>query len=83
MSLLSKTIPKSFRTGFLNVGLLATEAATMGRTAGDAFLALCGSRGIESQLNMTFGIMLVATSFTLWISIRYYSVLIPTEDKNL
>jgi MFS family permease len=83
MSLLSKTIPKSFRKGFLNVGLLATEAATMGRTVGDAFLALCGSFGIESQLNLTFGIMLVVTSFTLWVSCRYYNVLIPTEDKDL
>merc|ERR1711862_744686 len=47
MSLLSKTIPKAWRTGFLNVGLLATEAATMGRTGGDIFLALCGSGGLE------------------------------------
>ncbi|KAG7339917.1 major facilitator superfamily transporter [Nitzschia inconspicua] len=83
MSLLSKTIPKKWRKGFMNVGLLATEAATMGRTAGDAFLALCGTAGIEHQLNLTFGSMIVATVFTLWITYRYYDSLIPNEDKNL
>jgi len=83
MSLLSKTIPKSWRKGFLNVGLLATEAATMGRTAGDAFLALCGTGGIENQLNWTFGSMILATTFTLWITYRFYDSLIPTEDKTL
>lgn len=83
MSLLSKTIPKAWRKGFLNVGLLATEAATMGRTAGDAFLALCGLAGLEHQLNLTFGSMVIATTFTLWISYRYYDSLVPTEDKTL
>jgi Major Facilitator Superfamily len=83
MALLSKTIPKSWRKGFLNVGLLATEAATMGRTAGDAFLALCGSAGIEHLLNLCFGSMIVATVFTLWITYRYYDSLVPTEDKTL
>ncbi|CAB9500458.1 SPX domain-containing membrane protein [Seminavis robusta] len=83
MSLLSKTIPKAWRKGFFNVGLLATEAATLGRTAGDVFLALCGTGGIDTQLNYTFGSMAVLTSFTLWISYRYYDSLIPTEDKTL
>lgn len=54
MSLLSKTIPKSWRKGFLNVGLLATEAATLGRAVGDAYLALCGAGGLENQLNYTY-----------------------------
>jgi hypothetical protein len=83
MALLSKTIPKSWRKGFFNVGLLATEAATLGRTVGDAFLALCGSAGIEHQLNLTFGSMIIATTFTLWITYRFYDSLIPTEDKTL
>jgi len=83
MSLLSKTIPKSWRKGFLNVGLLATEAATLGRTGGDVFLVLCGSGDIENQLNYTFGSMIVLTLFTLWLSWRYYDSLVPTEDKNL
>lgn len=83
MSLLSKTIPKSWRKGFLNVGLLATEAATLGRTGGDVFLALCGSGGLENQLNYTFGSMILLTSFTLWLSWRYYDSLVSTEDKNL
>jgi hypothetical protein len=83
MALLSKTIPKSWRKGFFNVGLLATEAATLGRTVGDAFLALCGSAGIEHQLNLTFGSMIIATTVTLWITYRFYDSLIPTEDKTL
>mmetsp|Transcript_6184 Transcript_6184/g.12721 ORF Transcript_6184/g.12721 Transcript_6184/m.12721 type:complete len:130 (+) Transcript_6184:343-732(+) len=83
MSLLSKVIPKSWRKGFLNVGLLATEAATLGRTVGDAYLALCGAGGLENQLNYTFGSMVVATCFTLWVSWRWYDSLVPTEDKTL
>jgi MFS family permease len=83
MSLLSKTIPKSWRKGFLNVGLLATEAATLGRTVGDIWLALCGLPGLEHQLNLTFGSMIIATTFTLWISYRFYDSLVATEDKTL
>jgi Major Facilitator Superfamily len=83
MSLLSKTIPKAWRKGFLNVGLLATEAATLGRTVGDIWLAVCGLPGLEHQLNLTFGSMIIATTFTLWISYRYYDSLVATEDKTL
>ena len=83
MSLLSKTIPKAWRKGFLNVGLLATEAATSGRTAGDAFLVICGSQGIEHQLNYTFVTMTAVTAFTIYVSYKFYDSLIPTEDKNL
>ena len=35
MSLLSKTIPSAYSRGLLNVGLLATEAGTLGRAVGD------------------------------------------------
>mmetsp|Transcript_42954 Transcript_42954/g.103842 ORF Transcript_42954/g.103842 Transcript_42954/m.103842 type:complete len:872 (+) Transcript_42954:141-2756(+) len=83
MSLLSKTIPKAWRKGFLNVGLLATEAATLGRTVGDVWLALCGLPGLEHQLNLTLGSMIIATSFTLWISYRFYDSLVAMEDKTL
>lgn len=57
MSVLSKTIPKAWRKGLLNVSLLATEAATMSRATGDAYLACAVLEGLklETQLNLTFG----------------------------
>ena len=55
MSLLSKTIPVSWRKGVFNVGFLATESGTLGRTVADLLLAIFGSNGLEHLLNRTFG----------------------------
>jgi len=79
MSLLSKTIPKSWSRGIFNVGILATEAGTLGRAVGDVFLTACGSHGMGNLLNNTFGIMSVLSALTLGISIHFFDYLEPNE----
>jgi len=82
MSLLSKTIPKSWSEGFFNVGLLATEAGTLGRAIGDTFLAICGSGGMEYLLDNAFGSMLAMCSASFLISWRYYDLLQPIDKDD-
>jgi len=81
MSLLSKIIPKSWSEGFFNVGLLATEAGTLGRAVADAFLVWCGSGGIECLLNHTFGTLLGICVVSLLATWRCYGLL-QTVDKD-
>jgi len=63
MSLLSKALPKKWSKGIIDVGLLATEAGTLGRFIGDSLLATMGSDGLEIILNdafVTFGFNVLA-----------------------
>ncbi len=57
MSLLSKTIPKSWSRGLFNVGLLATEAGTLGRAVGDVLISAWGFQSLGSLLNDAFRTM--------------------------
>jgi len=82
MSLLSKTIPRSWSDGFFNVGLLATEAGTLGRAVGDSFLTLCGRKGMGYMLNNTFGYMFGLSSVSFLLSWRYYGLLQPLEKDD-
>jgi len=82
MSLLSKTIPRSWSRGFFNVGLLATEAGTLGRAVGDYFLTACGYDGVEYMINKTFGSMGAISFVTTLISFYFYNQLLPTGDKD-
>jgi MFS family permease len=77
MSLLSKTIPSSWSKGFFNVGLLATEAGTLGRAVGDVFLAYCGANGAESMLNTTFAALAAISFLSLFVSYRCFDSLQP------
>ena len=72
MSLLSKAIPKHYRKGFWNVGLLATESGTLGRSVGDVILTLCGSGGLEHILNNAFGSMAIISIGTIVITKCFY-----------
>jgi hypothetical protein len=54
MSLLSKSIPKHWAKGLFNVGLLATEAGTLGRVIADVFITFSGLDGISYMLNRMF-----------------------------
>ena len=54
MSLLSKLIPKHWAKGLFNVGLLATEAGTLGRVIADVFITYSGLDGISYMLNRMF-----------------------------
>lgn len=82
MSLLSKVIPKSWSEGFFNVGLLATEAGTLGRAAGDSFLTLCGSGGMEYMLNNTFSSLFAISLFSILFSWRFYGLLQAVERDD-
>ncbi|KAF0690550.1 Aste57867_18066 [Aphanomyces stellatus] len=79
MSLLSKTIPKSFARGTFNSGLLATEAGTLGRALGDGAVSLAGIHGIQYVLNDTFIPMAVLTLVTIFYTIRVYPHLIHSS----
>lgn len=82
MSLLSKTIPRSMSEGFFNVGLLATEAGTLGRAVGDVFLTLCGAAGMEYLLNNTFLSTGALSLLTLILSYLSYGHLQPLSEKD-
>ncbi|RHY22452.1 hypothetical protein DYB32_009497 [Aphanomyces invadans] len=79
MSLLSKTIPKSFARGTFNSGLLATEAGTLGRALGDGAVSLAGMHGIQYVLNDTFIPMAVIALVTIAYTIRVYPHLIHSS----
>lgn len=81
MSLLSKTIPQSWSKGFFNVGLLATEAGTLGRAVGDVMLAIFGAGGIPYLVNTTFGTIASLSLASLLMVIRFYKMLEP-KDKD-
>ncbi|KAI9916894.1 hypothetical protein PsorP6_017801 [Peronosclerospora sorghi] len=72
MSLLSKTIPKSFAKGTFNSGLLATEAGTFGRAIGDVTITLAGLPGIQYVLNWTFVPLLALSLLTILYTGRVY-----------
>jgi MFS family permease len=81
MSLLSKTIPKSWSRGIFNVGLLATEAGTLGRAIGDLFLTLCGESGVEHLINQCFRTVSLVTACALGLTVVYYDRL-DAIDKD-
>jgi MFS family permease len=78
MSLLSKTIPKSWSQGIFNVGFLATEAGTFGRALADVLLAVFGANGLQNLLNNTFGVMTLLSFLTLGITLRSFDCLEPS-----
>jgi MFS family permease len=82
MSLLSKTIPKSWSKGIFNVGFLATEAGTLGRAVGDVFLTFSGAHGLEHLVNNTFGILSLLSMITLGVTIHFFDFLEPFEKDD-
>ena len=81
MSLLSKTLPLSWSRGFFNMGLLATESGTFGRTVGDAVITLFGLGSTEAMLNHTFIFLGVLVGMTVLLTHRMYPLLEP-RDKD-
>ncbi|ETN15168.1 hypothetical protein PPTG_07346 [Phytophthora nicotianae INRA-310] len=79
MSLLSKTIPKSFAKGTFNSGLLATEAGTFGRAIGDIAITVVGLPGIQYVLNWTFVPLIAVSLLTILYTARVYHKL-ATDD---
>ena len=82
MSLLSKTIPLEYSRGLLNVGLLATEAGTLGRAVGDVILSVCGKNGLEYVLNRAFGFMSVLSLATIGLTWFVYDHMEPLEKDD-
>lgn len=82
MSLLSKTIPKSWSKGIFNVGLLATEAGTAGRAIGDVLLTVIGSGGLEHLINRTYGSFSLLSLITLLFSYYFYDHLQELSDQD-
>ncbi|CAB9529822.1 SPX domain-containing membrane protein OsI [Seminavis robusta] len=82
MSLLSKTIPKSWSRGIFNVGLLATEAGTFGRAVGDLLLSAWGFEGVGTLLNHTFRTMSICSAFSLALTMYFYEDLEPHEQDD-
>jgi hypothetical protein len=80
MSLLSKTIPKSFARGTFNSGLLATEAGTFGRALGDVMITVVGLPGIQYVLNSTFVPLVLACALTILYTLRVYPKLATHDD---
>jgi hypothetical protein len=79
MSLLSKTIPKSWSRGIFNVGLLATEAGTLGRAVGDLLLSVWGFQGLATLLNDIFRAMSILSALALAVTLYCYEHLEPRE----
>jgi MFS family permease len=83
MALLSKTIPTSWARGTFNSGLLATEAGTMGRAAGDLFIsAVAGTLGFEWLLDGLFVPCAVGSAIMAVIAIHLYPHLEPNDDDD-
>jgi Na+/melibiose symporter-like transporter len=82
MALLSKTIPKSWARGLFNVGLLSTEAGTLGRAIGDVFITWCGLGGLENLLNHMFITLGVLAGATVGFTYQAYSFLEPSDKDD-
>ena len=82
MSLLSKVIPLQWRTGIVNVGLLATESGTLGRVIGDFILAALARHGLESLLDDSFGAFGAIILANLVACLLYYRHLEPVEKDD-
>ena len=73
MSLLSKTIPKSWAKGTFNSGFLATEAGTAARSVGDLLIsATAGLLGVGHLLNFTFFPLTILVFGTILLMRRYF-----------
>jgi MFS family permease len=83
MSLLSKTIPKSWARGTFNSGFLATEAGTAARSVGDVLISAAATiLGLSNLLNATFVPLLVLVLFTILLTRRYFDQMIEDDDDD-
>jgi hypothetical protein len=83
MSLLSKTIPKHWAKGLFNVGLLATEAGTLGRVFADIFMTYSGLAGINYLLNRMFVSLALIVTLTVAGTYQLFPYLEPYDGDDL
>lgn len=83
MSLLSKTIPKSWAKGTFNSGFLATEAGTAARSVGDLLIsATAGLLGFGHLLNFTFFPLTILMFATILLMRRYFDHMMEDDDDD-
>lgn len=83
MSLLSKTIPKSWAKGTFNSGFLATEAGTLARSVGDVLIStVAGMFGMDMLLNGLFTPMAVLCTLTLLLVYVFYNQMEEMDDDD-
>jgi len=82
MSLLSKTIPKSWARGTFNSGLLATEAGTLGRAMGDVVISATALAGFDKMLNLTFAPLAFVSIVTTIVTWKVYEYLVPVDQDD-
>jgi len=78
MSLLSKTIPKSWAKGTFNSGFLATEAGTLARSVGDVLISTVAGM----LLNGLFTPMAVLCALTLLLVYVFYNQMEEMDDDD-
>ncbi|KAL7456903.1 LOW QUALITY PROTEIN: hypothetical protein ACHAWC_008601 [Mediolabrus comicus] len=82
MSLLSKTIPKSWAKGTFNAGFLATEAGTLARSIGDMLISIAAMKGVSGMLDRIFFEMLCLSLITVFLVHKYFGRLIEDDDED-
>mmetsp|Transcript_53168 Transcript_53168/g.79382 ORF Transcript_53168/g.79382 Transcript_53168/m.79382 type:complete len:436 (+) Transcript_53168:384-1691(+) len=82
MSLLSKTIPKSWARGTFNSGLLATEAGTLGRAMGDVVISATALAGFDKMLNLTFAPLAFVSIVITIVTWKVYEYLVPVDQDD-
>lgn len=83
MSLLSKTIPKSWARGTFNAGFLGTESGTLARSIGDVLISLAAVKGVAGMLNVIFFQMFCLALVSVILVHKYYDRLEEDdEDKE-
>ena len=83
MSLLSKTIPRSWAKGTINSGFLATEAGTAARSVGDVLISGAATFvGFSHLLNATFMPMLILVSITIILTRQCYYALVEADEED-
>lgn len=85
MSLLSKTIPKSWAKGIFNAGFLATEAGTLARSVGDIWItAVSHYFGVGGVLDYIY-VPMFALCGASWLLVRknYDKMVDADEDDDI
>ena len=83
MSLLSKTIPKSWAKGTFNSGFLATEAGTAARSVGDVMISAAATFvGVSNLLNATFLPLLVFALISVVLTRHYFENMIEEDEED-
>jgi hypothetical protein len=83
MSLLSKTIPRSWAKGTFNSGFLATEAGTAARSVGDIMISAAATlMGFEKLLNATFLPLMACILLSILLFRHFFEFMIEEEEDD-